>query len=205
MKRSRIVAAALILPVMMGLSACGKEISRNLDDAREQYAESNFAVIYGPDYQEFYVQCPGVTADRAKELMDSQSDKIEDNSDPESDHQNVYLRGDGVEMEVKPVKLDDTNLCGTFETSNPEAFSRSATTVTVTERAPSSSRRQTPTESATPSESAQPPADMPEPEYRGWLKVETPLTFRKPERHEPWQLDTSEFNKTVGAGTSESN
>ena len=199
MKRSRIVAVALILPMMLGLSACGKEISRNLDDGREQYAESNFAVIYGPDYQEFYVQCPGVTADEARELMDSQSDKIEDNSDPESDHQNVYLRGEGVEMDVKPVKLDDTDLCGTFETSNPEAFSRSATTVTVTERAPSSSRRQT------PSESAQPPADMPEPEYRGWLKVETPLTFRKPERHEPWQLDTTEFNKAVGAESSETN
>lgn len=188
MKRSRIVATALILPMLLSLSACGKEISRNLDDGREQYAESNFAVIYGPDYQEFYVQCPGVTADKAKELMDSESDKIEDNSDPDSDHQNVYLRGEGVEMDIKPVKLDDTNLCGTFETSNPEAFAR-----------------QPPTESATPSESAQPPADTPDPEYRGWLKVETPMAFHKPERHEPWQLDTAEFNETVEAETTETN
>ena len=46
---------------------------------------------------------------------------------------------------------------------------------------------------------------MPDPEYRGWLKVETPMAFHKPERHEPWQLDTAEFNETVEAETTETN
>lgn len=170
---------ALIAPMMLGLSACGKEISRNLDDNREQYAESTFAQIYGGDFQEFYVQCPGTSADEASERMDMQSEDIEDNSDDGSSKQYVYLRGEGKDLDVKTVKTDETNLCGTFDTSNPEAFTRAGGAETEAETADGEGFKQ------------------PEPKFGTWMKTDIDMAYRKPERHEAWQLDTAVFNQTV--------
>lgn len=176
MKRSRLLAQTLILPTTLALTACGNDISRNLDDRREQYAESSMEQVFGGDFKEFYVQCPGVTGAEASTAMDMESDDIEENSEEDPKYQYVYLRGSDNALEVKSVKRDDTDLCGTFESSKPDAFS---------------------------TESADAPAQQPKAEYAGWLKADTLLTFRKPERHEPWQLDTKVFNETVKAEAGE--
>lgn len=179
MKRSRLLALTLILPTTLALTACGNDISRNLDDRREQYAESSMEQVFGGDFKEFYVQCPGVTGAEASTAMDMESDDIEENSEEDPKYQYVYLRGSDNALEVKSVKRDDTDLCGTFESSKPDAFSTEST------------------------ESADAPAQQPKAEYAGWLKADTLLTFRKPERHEPWQLDTKVFNETVKAEAGE--
>lgn len=182
MKRSRLLALTLILPTTLALTACGNDISRNLDDRREQYAESSMEQVFGGDFKDFYVQCPGVTGAEASTAMDMESDDIEENSEEDPKYQYVYLRGSDNALEVKSVKRDDTDLCGTFESSKPEAFSTESTESTDSADAPAS---------------AENPPKQPKAEYAGWLKADTPLTFRKPERHEPWQLDTKVFNETV--------
>lgn len=220
MKR-KLVACVALPTSMLLVAGCGADVARHLDDRREQYASSTAADIFGKEWQEFYVQCPKVTSGDVVSTLGLKVDEVKDNSEADPKEQYVYLRNGAQNLKIEAVARKDVDLCGIFAAERDAKESPSATPTSesaqVSESAKPSEGKK-PSESAKPSDKAKPsgtssstpsevsePASTPGSIFTGWMPADLPLKFEKLERHEPWQLDIEELEKTLAEHEAEQN
>lgn len=106
----RRAVAGVVLPATLLLAGCGSDLSSYLDNNRVQLSEASVRDVYGEQWKEFAVQCPGEGPEEIAARFGVPVDDVENLSDRD-DYQYFYLRAEDGATDKQSVKVEDAVVC----------------------------------------------------------------------------------------------
>lgn len=105
---SSVAVAAIFL--MGAATACSSEVEKHLSYHHQEFGYVSLTEVYGQEWEEFAVQCPGSNHDEVRKNLELDESTVKDNSTNENTEY-LYLRSAEGEVEVKELESDRISLC----------------------------------------------------------------------------------------------
>ena len=118
----RFSAVAASAAVILGTAtACSSEVEKHLSYNHQEFGYISLTEVYGDEWDEFAVQCPGSNTDEIRDELGLEESKVKDNSTSENTEY-VYLRNGEGDIKVEELEADRITLCPEPDHEEPEEF-----------------------------------------------------------------------------------